>query len=106
MDFIDSLPRSLGKSAVFVVVDRLTKFAHFIPLAHPYTSMTIAGIFVSNIYKLHGLPKTIISNRDNLFLGNFWQEFWTLQGSKLCFSTSYHPQTVRILPYFQEEMMV
>ena len=95
MDFIDCLRRSLGRSAIFVLVDRLTKYAHFIPLSHPYTSKVIAGIFVDNIYKLYGLPKIIISDRDSLFLSGFWQEFWILQGSKLCFSTAYHPQTDR-----------
>ena len=93
MDFIDCLPRSLGKSAILVVVDRLTKYAHFIPLSHPYTSKTIASPFIDNIYKFDGLPKVITSDRDNLFMTGFWQEFSTLQGPKLHFSTTYHPQT-------------
>jgi len=53
----------------------------------------IAGVFVENIYKFYWLPKVIISDRDSLFLSGYWQEFWTLQGSKLHFSTAYHPQT-------------
>jgi len=73
MDFIDCL------SAIFVVADRLTKYltkyAHFVPLSHPYTSKMIAGVFFENIYKFYGLPKVIIFDRDSLFLSRFWLEF-------------------------------
>ncbi|GJR92358.1 putative mitochondrial protein [Tanacetum coccineum] len=59
MDFIGSLPMSQGKSSLLVVVDRLSKYAHFLPLAHPYTASQVAQLFLDNVYKLHGLPKTI-----------------------------------------------
>ncbi|GJS18672.1 retrotransposable element Tf2 [Tanacetum coccineum] len=59
MDFIESLPMSQGKSSLLVVVDRLSKYAHFLPLAHPYTASQVAQLFLDNVYKLHGLPKTI-----------------------------------------------
>ncbi|GJY18604.1 reverse transcriptase [Tanacetum coccineum] len=64
MDFIDSLPKSQGKTVIFVVVDMLRKYAHFTPLAHPYTATDVAHVFLDNIYKLHGLPNIIVSDRD------------------------------------------
>nr|GEV71166.1 protein NYNRIN-like [Tanacetum cinerariifolium] len=59
MDFIESLPLSNGNSALLVVVDRMSKFAHFLPITHPYTASQVAQLFLDNVYKLHGLPKTI-----------------------------------------------
>ncbi|PRQ41877.1 putative nucleotidyltransferase, Ribonuclease H [Rosa chinensis] len=93
MDFIDGLPQSAGKTSILVVVDRLTKYAHFIALKHPYTARSVAELFVQEIFRLHGMPESIISDRDPIFLSAFWKNFFELQGSKLCMSTAYHPQT-------------
>lgn len=93
MDFIEGLPKSEGKEVIFMVVDRLTKYSHFIGLSHPFTAYIVAKVFMDNIYKLHGLPESIISDRDSIFVSNFWQELFKLLGTELQMITSYHSQT-------------
>ena len=93
MDFVEALPVSQGKNAVLVVVDRLSKQAYFLPLSHPYTAPQVAQVFVDNIYKLHGLPKTIVSDRDKIFMSLFWKSLFEKLQVQLKFSSAYHPQT-------------
>jgi hypothetical protein len=93
MDFITGLPRVQGKDCIYVVVDRLTKFAHFFAIPLDYSAAQVAELFFREIFHLHGLPKTIVSDRDNRFMGGFWQELFRLVGTELTPSTSYHPQT-------------
>jgi Integrase zinc binding domain len=92
MDFISGLPKSEGKEVVMVVIDSLTKYGHFIPLAHPYKAVTVAQAFMDNVYKLYGLPLNIISDRDPIFTSVFWRELMKRIGVKLNMSTAYHPK--------------
>jgi hypothetical protein len=93
MDFIEGLPLSHEYSVILVVMDRLTKYGHFIPLSHPYTASKVAQLFLSNVLKLHGMPTTIVSDRDPVFTSLFWRELFHLQGISFAFSSTYHPQS-------------
>ncbi|KAL0395244.1 UNVERIFIED_CONTAM: Transposon Ty3-G Gag-Pol polyprotein [Sesamum latifolium] len=93
MDFIEGLPKSQGKDCIMVVVDHLTKYVHFLSLTHPFSAEAVARIFMGQVYKLHGLPINIISDRDRIFTGIFWKELFRLLGTTLSLSTAYHPQT-------------
>ena len=72
MDFITGLPKSEEKSGIMVVVDRLTKYAKFCALSHPFKAITVYTAFMETIQKIHGNPKIIVSDRDPIFTGNFW----------------------------------
>jgi hypothetical protein len=94
MDFIVELPRTKqGYDAILVVVDRLTKRAHFIPTTTDMTAPGAARAFVDNIFRLHGLPRTIVSDRDPRFTSDFWKELFKILGVRLTPSTAYHPET-------------
>jgi hypothetical protein len=93
MDIIEGLPLSSKYNCILVVVDLFTKYAHFIPLRHPFTAATVAQVFLDNIYRLHGLPLSMISDRDRIFTSRFWSELFKLAGVQLCCSTAYHPQS-------------
>jgi len=93
MDFILGLPKAEGKDTIFVIVDRLTKYAYFFLLAHLYAITKVAQLFLKEVVTFHGFPLTIVSDRDQLFLSNFWRELFRQAGTKLKFSTTYHPQT-------------
>lgn len=93
MDFVEGLPKSLGKDCILVVVDRFTNYAHFLPLSHPYSASSVAKLFFDNIYKLHGVPDYVVSDRDKVFTRTFWQELFKLSKVSLCMSSSYRPQS-------------
>jgi hypothetical protein len=93
LDFIEGLPKSGKFDCILVVVDKFSKFAHFIALAHPFTALKIAQMFLDNIYRLHGMPSAIISDHDRIFTSAFWQALFKLSRTALRMSTSYHPQT-------------
>jgi hypothetical protein len=93
MDFITGLSKTQGRDCIYVVVDRLTKFSHFFSISSEYKATQVADLFFREIFRLHGLPKNIVSDRDNRFLSAFWQELFRLAGTELTPSTSYHPQT-------------
>lgn len=93
MDFVEGLPRSRSANALLVVVDKLSKYAHFIPLHHPFTAASVACLFMDHVYRLHNMPLAIISDRDRIFTSAFWKSLFTLSGTSLRMSTAYHPQT-------------
>ena len=93
MDFIEALPRSDGYDTIWVIVDRLSKYSHFVPLKHPFNAQGLARLFIKEIVRLHGIPKSIISDRGKTFMGHFWQEIHKLQGTKLNFTSAYHPES-------------
>jgi hypothetical protein len=93
MDFIIGLLKSEGKSVIMVIVDRLTKYAHFCALSHPFKASTVSIAFMETVQKLHGIPKIIVSDRDPIFTGHFWTELFSCLGTKLAHSSSYHPQS-------------
>lgn len=93
MDFIMRLPRVHGKDCIYVVVDRLTKYAHFFAITSEFKAPQVEDLFFKEVFKLHGLPRNIVTDRDSRFINLFWQELFRLAHTELTPSTSYHPQT-------------
>ncbi|WVZ62205.1 LOW QUALITY PROTEIN: hypothetical protein U9M48_011975 [Paspalum notatum var. saurae] len=94
MDFITGLPRTqAGYDSIWVIVDRLTKVAHFIPVKTTYSGARLAELYISRIVCLHGVPKKIVSDRGTQFTSHFWQRLHESMDTKLNFSSAYHPQT-------------
>jgi hypothetical protein len=94
LDFIVGLPNtSLRHDSIWVIVDRLTKTAHFLPVHTTYNAKKYAEIYMDQIVHLHGVPKTIISDRGAQFIARFWEQLQHALGTKLIQSSTYHPQT-------------
>nr|KUM45113.1 hypothetical protein ABT39_MTgene4047 [Picea glauca] len=91
MDFIVVLPISSNKSVIMVVVDRLSKYVHFCVLQHPFTTSIVAQILMDRVFILHGMPNSIVSDRDPTFTSNFWEELFKLYRTQLHLSRTYHP---------------
>jgi hypothetical protein len=94
MDFVVGLPRApSGQDAIWVIVDRLTKSAHFVPFKITDSMQKMAKLYIWEIIRLHGVPVSIVSDRDPRFTLKFWKRLQEAMGTKLNFSTAYHPQT-------------
>ena len=94
IDFIIGLPKtSKGYDSIWVIVDRLTKLAHFLPVKITHTAKQYAQLYMDRIVSLHGIPKTIISDRGAQFIARFWEHFHAALGTQLLRSLAYHPQT-------------
>jgi transposase InsO family protein len=94
MDFIVQLPKTpRGHDAITVFVDKLSKQVHFVPSKTTDTASDVARLFFDNVFRLHGMPTTIVSDRDTKFTSRFWRELHRLLDVKLAMSTAFHPQT-------------
>ena len=94
MDFVIGLPRTQkGNDAIWIIVDRLTKSAHFLPIRWGCSLDQLAEMYVKKVVRLRGIPVSIVSDRDPRFTSRFWESFQTAMGTRLHFSTAFHPQT-------------
>jgi transposase InsO family protein len=94
MDFIMGLPRAYSRyDSIWVIVDQLTKVAHFIPIKTTYSGPQLAELYMSRIFCLHGVPKKIVSDRGTQFTSKFWERLHETFDTQLSFSSAYHPQT-------------
>jgi hypothetical protein len=94
MDFVVGLPCTpRGKDAIWVVVDRLTKLAHFIPMKMTNLAEMLVPLYTKEVLRLHGVPKSIVSDRDSKFVSKFWPSLHNSLGTKFSLSVAFHPQT-------------
>ena len=94
MDFITGLPRTRrGHDSIWVIVDRLTKSAHFLQVRTTHSAEILAQLYVREIVRLHGVPESIISDRGSVFTSRFWKSFQRAMGSDCNYSSPFHPQT-------------
>jgi hypothetical protein len=91
LDFVEDFPKVGSKSVILIVVDRFSKYAHFITLGHPYSATTISKAFFNTIVWLHGVSKSILSGRNLVFTSALWKDLFWLTDTKLCTTSAFHP---------------
>ena len=91
LDFIEALPRVGSKLVILTIMDRFSQYCHFIPLAHPYSAESVAQVFFAEIVCLHGVPQSMVSDRDLVFTSLFWKELMRLSGTKLQMTSAFYP---------------
>jgi hypothetical protein len=91
MNLVEAFPKSNGYTVILVIVNRFTKYSHFIPLKHPFTALVVAQAFFLNVVRLHGRPQSIVSDRDKIFTSSFWNELFKLWNTKSHLGIAYHP---------------
>ena len=104
IDFVVELPSSFGHNAVMTVVDSVSKRVHFIPTHTMVTAEGVARLFLHQVWKLHGLPKCVVSDRGPQFVARFTKELYCLLGIKLASSTAWYPQTNRQMECMNQEL--
>jgi len=95
MNFIGGLPKVKGFDTIFVVVDRMTKYAHFYTLAHPFTAKEVAVLFLKEVVRLHGFPSFIVFDQDKIFMSTFWYEVFKQAGTFLKMSLATHKRMAK-----------
>lgn len=93
LDFVEGLPKSHGCDVILLVVDKLTRYAHFIPLKHPFTALHVTKAYMDYVFKLHGPPDAMVSDHDRIFTSKVWKELCRLTHTTLNISSARHPQT-------------
>lgn len=83
LNFVSGLPRFSRVDCILVVVDRFSKYGHFLPLQHPFTAKTMVDVFTPEVVRLHGIPSSIVSDRDPIFLSSFWSELFRMAGTTM-----------------------
>jgi hypothetical protein len=107
MDFIVGLLRTRsGYNSIWVIVDRLTKVAHFIPVKTTYSRLQLVELYMTRIVCLYGVPKKIVSDRGTQFTSKFWERLHETLDTQLCFSSTYHPQTKRVNQILEDMLRV
>ena len=92
MDFITSFPKVFGKDYIFLVVDRINKFTHLFSINTNFTTTQVIELFFKQVFIFHGIPKNILSDKDNIFFSAFWKELFKMVGKYLTPNTRYNPQ--------------
>ena len=103
MDFVTGLPCTTGGyDAIWVIIDRLTKLAHFLPIKKTYSTNKLARLYTNRIFYLYGVPESIVSDSGPTFTSIFWQELHKAMGTRLDFSTTFHPQLERTIQTLED----